>query len=419
MIVLNKSIDDITFQDVVDFCQMQIPEGTQIDYKKQPPEKGFSKHIAAFSNTRGGIIIVGIEEEQKTGIPISWKGIDKDAKLVERIYQEISNVKPLPNCRVRYTDEVDGKTFLLVRIYEGSKTPYYVDNDPNVWVRTGNIRQALDIGEPDWVELLFNKRDRARRAREVYIKNAKLVFQHALKNEETKRLTELKHAEENSSSRANLISKEILGKDTSIATFTIQPYFPHIALEKPNILKNLINNLQISTGFNTFPALNMISMQNGLYYFEPNDSLTCQQIYSQGLIYYSIDARSQFKGKNCIYLLHILAYTFTLLKFARKFFKQLNYQGILKGEISINHLEDVQFVNFDTRNAWIYNGYKDSLLPNYSTLFELDTNKLNNNEGLLQTFYELMSTLNWDLGFSHLDQKTFESLLQQNKLSFE
>jgi predicted HTH transcriptional regulator len=127
---------------VVDFCAAQAPEGTVLDYKQQIP-RDLAKHIAAMSNRYGGLIIVGIEEDPKTGTPLRYDGLANDGKLVERANQFAANVRPLPNCAVRTTNEVNGKVFLLVRIGEGGAPPYTTTSDPTVYFRTGNVTTPL------------------------------------------------------------------------------------------------------------------------------------------------------------------------------------------------------------------------------------------------------------------------------------
>ena len=127
MKLLNDPIKNISFDDVVSFCKEKHIEGLQIDYKKEFPSKGLAKHFAAFSNTRGGLIIVGVEEDVK-GLPVKWAGLKNEGKLIDRVHQFASNVDPIPSYETCVTDEKNGKVFLLVRVFEGDQTPYYVQN---------------------------------------------------------------------------------------------------------------------------------------------------------------------------------------------------------------------------------------------------------------------------------------------------
>ena len=48
----DKPIHDLTYQDVVNFCKRQLPEGKQLDYKYLLPKnhEKFAKTIASFAN---------------------------------------------------------------------------------------------------------------------------------------------------------------------------------------------------------------------------------------------------------------------------------------------------------------------------------------------------------------------------------
>ncbi|AKM82542.1 TPA: hypothetical protein DD449_01620 [Candidatus Berkelbacteria bacterium] len=87
MKLLLKPINSFTFQDVSDFCSEGYLENVQLDYKKDFSPKGVAKHFASFSNTRGGLIIFGVEEDEKTGKPTKWDGLNNDCKFEDQIYQ--------------------------------------------------------------------------------------------------------------------------------------------------------------------------------------------------------------------------------------------------------------------------------------------------------------------------------------------
>ncbi|MBZ9572486.1 ATP-binding protein [Patescibacteria group bacterium] len=60
--LFTKEITKITYQDVVEFCNQRIAESINLDYKKDFP-RDLEKSISAFANTTGGLIIIGVEEE--------------------------------------------------------------------------------------------------------------------------------------------------------------------------------------------------------------------------------------------------------------------------------------------------------------------------------------------------------------------
>lgn len=133
--LLVRDIHDITYSDVVEFCEQKVLESVQLDYKLNIP-KDLAKHFATFSNTQGGLIIIGVGEDAQ-GFPTTYNGVPNDGKLVDRVHQFAANVTPLPTYDVCTTGEQNGNVFILVRIDEGAATPYNTLNDPTVWIRTG------------------------------------------------------------------------------------------------------------------------------------------------------------------------------------------------------------------------------------------------------------------------------------------
>ena len=50
-------IEDITFEMIEEFCELELVEGIDLDYKSDWPND-LSKLICAFANTQGGLILI-------------------------------------------------------------------------------------------------------------------------------------------------------------------------------------------------------------------------------------------------------------------------------------------------------------------------------------------------------------------------
>ena len=59
-----KQLDTIAYADIDAFCTRNIPEGLRLDYKREMPTD-LAKLVAAFANTLGGLIILGVEAEKR------------------------------------------------------------------------------------------------------------------------------------------------------------------------------------------------------------------------------------------------------------------------------------------------------------------------------------------------------------------
>lgn len=406
MKVLNTPIRELKFDDIVEFCKEKQIEGIQIDYKKEFPQKGLAKHFASFSNTRGGIIIVGVEEDSKTGLPIKWDGIVNDGKLEDRVHQFASNVEPLPDYDVYTTNEVGGKVFLLIRIFEGVRTPYYPQNDSNIWVRTGNISNSIDIASPDALELLFKKREKAELSRAFFINRAHEVYSVLLKRGDNERKSEIAEEKEKYliEQRASGVSNPSLdtfkssiypsnlGSQSALSTFLLQPYYPHKALIKPLDLKNSIEQIEVRGKWGgDFPSRNNETVPEGVVSFSwgrNNGSISCEQLYGYGLVSNMEDILWIEKdGSKNLYISHFAKQVFITLLATAKYYKQVGYQGNVIGYLL---LKDVQGLII---HKIMPDGYRDLfpdrnkvLLPMYRWDIDTDTNVLNDRKEL-QTFF--------------------------------
>jgi predicted HTH transcriptional regulator len=142
MSIWHKEIDQITFADVDTFCLAGIAEGTRLDYKVDVP-KELAKIVAAFANTLGGMIMLGVDADRTTNKPIwpptkgmlSKRGIDEQITQICRdniyppVQPQISDV--LPN------EKLPGHVVTVVRVDESREAPHAINNGRHVYVRTG------------------------------------------------------------------------------------------------------------------------------------------------------------------------------------------------------------------------------------------------------------------------------------------
>ncbi|MCX6784159.1 MAG: ATP-binding protein [candidate division WWE3 bacterium] len=423
MKILNQEINSISFDDVVASCQEKQPEGIELDYKKDFPDKDLSRLIAAFSNTRGGLIIIGVTEDKQTGFPSSWDGISDDAGLIEKTNQLALAVSPLPDFKVRKTDEKNGKVFILIKVYEGDATPYFVKNDSNVWTRTGNIRNLVDIASPEWLDLLYRKRDRSEKARRNYITIADEVFKHGLALEEKLRIRLVEEAKLKGDGSENNYYLKKLGTDTEIFTITILPNYPRSAKVTPRDILENANIFRCTTDFTEFPKQNLRPIPDGVMATSHSfrGDIGCNQIYATGLLYNCFDVLAQNRetGKSVIYISHIIGGLFTTLKSAKLFYNYIGYQGVLKINLTLNlNSKDVNFYRLTGNDPFHWNAEEQALLPNYTWEFTLNTAELNDINEAFGKFFEMVDEIHWNLGFKTVSVELVKDFMKKNRLVF-
>jgi hypothetical protein len=424
MKILNEPIESFKFNDVVSFCEEGHREGIQIDYKRDYSSKGLAKHIVALSNSRGGVIIIGVEEDNKTGFPKSWDGIDADAKQIERLHQEIANIEPYPSCTVYATDSQENKFFILVRVFAGDNTPYYVQNDSNVYVRTGNITKSIDIASPDGLELLFGKREKAEKARNIYSLMADDTYDALVEREEEKINKKIQKQNEEKNIPMLHGNGGFIGLDDVLCKITIQPYFPDKSIANPKEIKDGIDDIRFKNSNVTFPQLNVTPSPKGIGYFsfsEYESVVEFQQILGQGLIQNRFTA-SRIRTDNELRVVNmwlVAIKIFGIFQFAKRFYSKYNYQGVLVGNIHMSGLKSVPIRRIVPAGQDSWDEYGEGLLSEYNWKVKIDTNILNNGIELKKYYIDLLREIYWDFGFEDISEDTVDVFLKQSGISFD
>lgn len=171
MSLWHKPISDITFADVEAFCLTQQPEGVRLDYKASPPPD-LANHFAAFANTLGGLILLGIKADKATGIPYwppSRRGMPS-ALNIEETLVAIARDRPYPPVQLEVSPILDnphlpGHCMVVVRVPMSPEAPHTVEGR-KVYERTGSISKAYDLAHIDRIEYLFNRRSKLDEERE-------------------------------------------------------------------------------------------------------------------------------------------------------------------------------------------------------------------------------------------------------------
>lgn len=113
-------------------------ETTNIDFKvdlEKDKPKSWLKSVSAFANTKGGIILFGVDDKTH-----EEKGIADVVKATEKISELINaRIEPLPRYELNYFEE-NGKDFIELEIGDGPITPYFyvADGRKEAFIRSGN-----------------------------------------------------------------------------------------------------------------------------------------------------------------------------------------------------------------------------------------------------------------------------------------
>jgi hypothetical protein len=408
--LLAKNIHDITFDDVVEFCKQKVIEGTQLDYKLKMP-KDLAKHFATFSNTQGGLIIIGVGEDTK-GLPTTFDGVPNDGKLIDQVHQFAANVTPLPTYTVRTIDEQKGNVFILVRIDEGAAAPYTTLNDPTVWIRTGNISTPASREE---LLRLANKKGDAETARNANLTFAEQYFNARVEEAEQER-QQLKYAGEEN------IYKHPLGNSqhSAILTIALQPYYPTIPLTTPQELSRRLHEY-CGRGY-AYTVLSQgdhDTMPGGVAVYEWNKNtgaMRGEQLYANGLNNLTLDILDSDlqAGTRKIQITAIAIHLYRRLKLIQNYYKMTGYSGLVAGNISLTGGVGAETVSMQSTGHLFFPRNGKVHLEQYEWPFEFDTNTLNDDVELNKAFKKVVRDISWSLGNHDIPDAIIENLLKVN-----
>jgi Schlafen, AlbA_2 len=349
-----KNILEITWEDVKDFCDQKNPEGATLDYKKDFPSD-LAKSIGAFANTMGGLILIGIDEDNNNKPITPIEGISNTRGLSERVMSIIlSNITPpiIPEIQVCINDD-ESKAIIVIRIHQSELTPHAVNNNTKVYVRTGNRRHAESLVDLEKLHWLLNNRQKSIQLSENISKEATKRFNKYYQKE-------LKESVEKSEiNDSNKVCK---------LSLVISPRFPHNILCDPPELKHILNDIYISDYFGTsdeFPInkynpdvkIHQSGIHGGrfykshAYYFELNHYGF--YLYNQHLF-----GSFPIKGgenERIFRFNEIIARLDQVLQSSSNFYDKLGFNGLLKFEISLSGISDFQlrpFIKGDLKNTY-------------------------------------------------------------------
>lgn len=408
MNILTKNIHDLKFSAIVEFCDQKILEGTQLDYKRKLP-KDLAKHFATFSNTQGGLIIIGVGEDSK-GLPTTVEGVSNDGKLIDQIHQFASNVTPLPTYDVCATDEVGGNVFILVRIDEGAAAPYTTTSDPTVWIRNGNISTPASREE---LLRLTNKRESAQQLREANhaFANQYFTVRVAEAEEQRKQLVQ--------SGKVETYQHALNGVHCAVLTIAMQPYQPNTELTTPQQLfdrhHEYCGNEFTQTIFNYVPT---DSLPGGLTAFSWNEKtgvLSNDQHYVNGLCFAATDVLEHNGTQSLIRMLRIGAKLHTQLKLLRNYYKQAGYSGLIEGVVELKGGVGAAVAPIGSVRHPLFQPDAGKVrLPLYSWPLHFNSNQLYDDTELGKVFAKAIKEISWGLGVYDLPDTILGEYMQVN-----
>ncbi|MDR1124147.1 MAG: ATP-binding protein [Elusimicrobiota bacterium] len=180
----NKPVSQLTFEDVIEFLKKGVAENTMLDYKLMLPRDNekFAKTIAAFANSMGGTVIIGVKDGHDKPLP-PFTGIPFHSKIrgqIESIIQD--NIDPvvfvdIATCKDPYSNNM----FVVVNIPQSSLTPHLVGRMKRAYIRTGQASRPEIIVHPEKLPWLLDNRRKSQNLRHILTDKAEAHFNNYLR----------------------------------------------------------------------------------------------------------------------------------------------------------------------------------------------------------------------------------------------
>ena len=101
-----------------------LNEDNRLEYKVKLSEDNIKwlKTIVSFSNTAGGKLIVGVDDETKSTVGIKGSRSELETRIADTIF---NNIKPTPVISIAFKNTKE-KDILIIRVSRGNETPYHL-----------------------------------------------------------------------------------------------------------------------------------------------------------------------------------------------------------------------------------------------------------------------------------------------------
>jgi hypothetical protein len=231
--ILFADINEIDYRAIDEFLKNQIEEDIDLDYKSQFPND-LSRIICAFANTQGGIILLGVEEIEKTRRPkYPPVGIKGDSQSIRQAILNISfdNIYPPIEPEIKEVNLPDSSSFIFFIRVAQSPLLHSVDRRTRVYIRSRDNNRGYELASINQLLWLFEKRDKSIKLRDTLLENA-------IKNSE------------NFEKKFQKDPQEINWKDGCHLQISLLPIFPSIQiftdirelLDEVNSLDQVVSN---------------------------------------------------------------------------------------------------------------------------------------------------------------------------------
>jgi len=387
----------VTIQDVKIFCDKQVREGINLDYKRDLTSKSLLKTMAAFANTRGGFIIVGVDDEDdRPKLPvegIAWK----ESLPLSVTSMIVDNMYPYLSVDVHVCKPENDKTFVLIYVPESHEAPHWLLNRTELYVRradrAGHTHWESFATDGEW-EFLRNKRERSVELRNQALEAVKDIFEAENRTDRSR------------SSRVQIAPNIKPIYHLGMLRTVLVPLFPREIMCDVLKLSIHLMNERIPTLLSgeEYPQLDIQTkvFQEGAYKYEADSrgfALSFSLLTRFGVVatYERVLRVQENEPNDSIYFGHALASIEATLRYAGKLYDELAYTGSVMCTVSL--------VTVDNTALLLTDRQRPSTLPRnlqgyFAWKVEPTVSDLNGPTTRTKMLYEIMQEFTRSFGYA-------------------
>ncbi|MBI3292780.1 MAG: ATP-binding protein [Elusimicrobia bacterium] len=186
--LFTRPAKSVPFEDVIAFLDQRYEENIRLDYKADfssaEPAKELAKDLAAFANTQGGVLLIGIEEERsesklnaKPKLPAVGRKKTKLSEDSETRIRDVAlslvHVYPPVQLDVHIYPMTSDRELILVQIFSDDEI-HWTEGRTGFYVRDGDRCKPVP-GTAEQLELLRSRREKIYAYRDTLFREG---FQH-------------------------------------------------------------------------------------------------------------------------------------------------------------------------------------------------------------------------------------------------
>jgi hypothetical protein len=399
--MFNKPLREIKPEDVLAFCRRKNPITPQLDYVADLEQPDLPQRIAALANMFGGLMFIGVTPD-KNGKPVGHGGVPAGDYITDEVRRLIAMVNPCPQYELHINDKRAGRSFVLLRIFEGTRPPYFASEAPHVvWVRT---KQKLEPADRPTIERLHERRDEAEIERQKSRDATADYYQVLLGEGKNER------AEQRSPDDGMSVYIPELDENTVTLKLHLQPDHPRPGVlgQSPELLAVEVPAAALDYGESIhtphFPADNLDAAPGGVAAFNWRDGdmsrdFRADQIYTNGVIFHAHQALTHnAHDDDVLHLGSALIELHDFLAVATKLYSRFSYSGALTLFISLDDALDKLVSPAVPHGAQEFvSGRRRMTRDAYTWEVPLDTHQLQKPHRVIEIINALARRMHWDL----------------------